>query len=148
MDRRIAVRGIVLHENKLLCVKLKAYDGRAARTFWCTPGGGINPRESLQLALDREMREETGIAPVIGNLLYIQQYVSGAQEQLEFFFHVQNTEHYLTIDLSAASHAAIEIGSIELIDAAESDIMPLFLKTEDIAMQISSGAPAKIFSYL
>lgn len=112
------------------------------------PGGGIDQGESLETALDREMREETGIAPVIGNLLYIQQYVSEGQEQLEFFFHVKNTEDYLQIDLSVASHAAIEIGDIEFIDPAMSDIMPVFLKTEDIARQISSSLPTKIFSYL
>ncbi len=148
MQRRIAVRGIVLHDNMLLCVKLKAYDGRAARSFWCTPGGGMDSGESLESALDREMREETGISPVIGKLLYIQQFSFEGVEQFEFFFHVKNIEDYVELDLSNASHAEIEISSIEFIDPSSSNIMPDFLTTENIEQQISVDSPTKIFTYL
>jgi 8-oxo-dGTP pyrophosphatase MutT (NUDIX family) len=61
MNRRVAVRGIVVHNSKLLCFQLGAYDGKPAVDFWSVPGGGVDPGEGLIPALEREMIEETGI---------------------------------------------------------------------------------------
>ena len=70
--RRIAVRGIILKGNTILCAKLKKTPGKDSTDsidYWCTPGGGVDVGEPLIPALEREMIEETGIKPVIGNLL-------------------------------------------------------------------------------
>lgn len=65
MERKIAVRGIVLNEGKLLCVRLKPYKGHLKRdnSYWCLPGGGLEKSESLIDGLEREMIEETGVIP-------------------------------------------------------------------------------------
>jgi ADP-ribose pyrophosphatase YjhB (NUDIX family) len=149
MSQRIAVRGIVLDEDGgLFCVKLKAYDGKPARKFWVIPGGGVTDQESLEAALHREMIEETGIAPVIGNLLYVQQYSFEGNEQLEFFFHITNTADYKNIDISTASHAAEEIDQFGFVDPETTHILPEFLTTEPIGSHISANGPTKIFTYL
>ena len=76
MIRRIAVRGIFVHEGKLLCVKLKPYNGETyLKDFWCTIGGGVDDAEPFLGAIEREIIEETGITPDVGNLLYVQQYI-------------------------------------------------------------------------
>jgi 8-oxo-dGTP pyrophosphatase MutT (NUDIX family) len=51
--RREAVRAVVLHDNKLLMVRTNA----GSYSF---PGGGVEPGESHEDALRREVREETG----------------------------------------------------------------------------------------
>jgi 8-oxo-dGTP diphosphatase len=148
MIRRVTVRGIVLHEGKLLCVKLKPYKEHLRRdnSYWCLPGGGLDEGEALADGIKREMLEETGIKPVVGSLLYVQQFTHGDKDYLEFFFHITNGEDYLNIDLSKSTHGLEEIEEIGFTDPATAHILPEFLKTEDLAEVAESSAPTKIIS--
>jgi ADP-ribose pyrophosphatase YjhB (NUDIX family) len=146
MNRRVSVRGIVMHNGKLLCVKLKPYHGAIKGDFWCTPGGGLDHGEALVAGLYREMIEETGVAPEIGELLYIQQFMYENTDMLEFFFHVKNSRDYLRLDLAKASHGAAEIERIEFVDPKKTDILPSFLTVEPIMDKIADGSPAQVFS--
>lgn len=150
MKRKITARAVILdNDGKLFCVRLKGYGGKGERDFWCLPGGGMDQSEPIVQALHREMIEETGVVPEIGNLLYIQQYVENpGEEQLEFLFHVKNTDDYKDIDISGASHSAEEIADFGFLDPKAENILPKFLTTEDIAAHIQSNAPTKIFNYL
>ena len=147
MKRRIAVRAIVLRGNEILCVRLKQYKPDMSGSHWCTPGGGVDEGEALLPALQREMIEETGIAPVIGELLYVQQFIYKDVDHLEFFYHVTNAEDYETIDLSTTTHGLKEIDEISFINPVGTDVKPVFLATEDIAAHVNTGAPTKVFSY-
>lgn len=149
MIRRISVRGIVLHDGTLLCVQLKPYKGSLRetidRSYWCLPGGGLDEGEALVAGVEREMIEETGIKPVVGNLLYVQQFVHSEKEYLEFFFHIKNSEDYFNVDLSKTSHGMAEIERIDFIDPASSHILPTFLKTEPLSDHAARGT-AKVIS--
>ncbi|HSX17138.1 MAG TPA: NUDIX domain-containing protein [Patescibacteria group bacterium] len=148
MNRRVTVRALVVKDGKILCAKLKPYHDSIKGDFWCTPGGGIDDGEALLPALHREMMEETGIAPQIGDLLYIQQFVGGGSEHLEFFFHVTNSDDYLDIDLSKTSHGVEEIETLTFIDpTAEKDVRPSFLMTEPVAAHIAAHEPPKLFAF-
>lgn len=116
--------------------------------YWNTPGGGLDDGESLQDGVIREMVEETGISPRIGNLLYLQQFTYGNREFLEFFFNVTNVVDYLHVDLSKTTHGSLEIAEITFIDPKASHVLPKFLATEDIPAHIAANAPPKIFNYL
>lgn len=146
MKRRIAVRAIVIYQGKLLCVKLKPYSALITGEFWCTVGGGVDSGEALLPALRREVVEETGIEPVIGNLLYIQQYVTDETEHLEFFFHVTNANDFQNIDLSATTHGEAEIAELDFVDAAANVVYPKFLSQESFANITTQ--PTKFFNYL
>lgn len=150
MEQRIAVRGMVLYKGRLLCVRLKPYKAHLKRdnSYWCLPGGKIEKHESLTNALIREMIEETGVTPVIGNLLYVQQFNYNEQDCLEFFFHVTNSDDYLDIDLTKTSHGAIEIEQIDFIDPSANHVLPTFLTTEDISGHVAANHPTKFFSFL
>ncbi len=149
--RRITVRGIIWHNNKLLCMRLKPYR-LANRDFWCVPGGGVDEGEALLPALDREMIEETGVKPEIGNLLYIQQYIDGddkqTEEQLEFFFHIKNSQDYLNVDLTKTTHGQEEIETLEFVDPKTVNLLPKFLKEESITEDIQLSGTAKIYSFM
>jgi len=154
VERIIRVRAIVIHDGKLLCVRLNPYDGDS-KLFWCLPGGKVDPVEPLIPALHREMTEETGITPDIGALLYVHQFDvtrrSGQHEEtLEFFFHVKNAADYLDVDLSKTTHGELEIAEIDFIDAAHAGlpVRPTFLQTEDFAAHIAANEPAKLFTFL
>ncbi len=150
MVRRISVRGIVLHKGKLLCVRLKPYKDslrlKDNSDYWCLPGGGLNEGEALLAGVEREMVEETGIKPAIGNLLYVQQFAHGERDYLEFFFHIKNAEDYLRIDLSETTHGELEIAEINFIDPAVVRVLPEFLQAEPLSEVIAGNGPTKIFS--
>jgi len=149
MKQRVSVRGIIIHDDALLCVRLKPYNpkGTFGSTFWCVPGGGLDEGESLVDGIERELIEETGIQPVVGNLLFIQQFSLSGIEQLEFFFHITNSKAYLKIDLTKTTHGQKEIAEIAFIDPTKFPVLPEFLKTESLS-NITSQTPTKIFNYL
>lgn len=146
--RRVTVRAVVLHEGKMLCVRQRHYAGAVMSIAdnWCIPGGGLDPGESLVDGVTREMVEETGVKPVIGKLLYIQQFAYDGTEFLEFFFHVTNATDYLDIDLSKTTHGETEIAEIAFVDPATTDILPKFLTTEPLEADAQNGI-TRIFSF-
>lgn len=147
MNRRIAVRGIIVDDDgRLFCVRLKAYGGTAERTFWCVPGGGLDPGEPLVMGVKRELLEETGVHADVGQLLFIQQYGSVAKEELEFFFLVKNWKDFVDIDISSATHADEEIAEFGFVDPKHVQVLPRFLAEVNLT-DLSSPA-VSIFNYL
>ena len=149
--RRITVRGVIYKDGKLFCQELKNADG-TGRGFWCVPGGGLENGESLVEGLHREMIEETGVKPVIGKLLFVQQYSEGkpsgdyeAHEFLEFFFHIENADDYETID-EHASHFEAEILSYGFIDPTTANVLPKFLRTQSVPDVIAGNAPVLVYA--
>lgn len=65
---RLAARALIIHDNKLLVIKLKEHD-----TFWCLPGGKVEHLESTEDCLQRELLEELGVQAKIGKLCFIHQ---------------------------------------------------------------------------
>jgi ADP-ribose pyrophosphatase YjhB (NUDIX family) len=147
-ERRITVRGIVFKKGRLLAQRLKPGSDGKIKNYWATPGGGLEPGESLYEGLRREMTEETGVQPKIGKLLFVQQYEDEIKEFIEFFFHIENPEDYHTIDLTKTSHGELEIEHVEFINPSEQFIMPVFLQGYDIANAVNSDAPVYISNNL
>lgn len=148
--RRINVRGIVYKDGKILAVKHKNKDGSEA-PYWAVPGGGLDPLESLQDGLVREFIEETGIRPKVGKLLFIQQFASertSRDEELEFFFYIENADEYQEIDLIKTTHGTEELARCEFINPKTENILPKFLQTVDIEKEISKSNGVTSYSYL
>lgn len=144
--RRVATRGIIFKDGKMLCQQLKPGGDNSKREYWCTPGGGLDIGESIKDGLYREMIEETGIAPKIGKLLFIQQFSEdGVKEQMEFFFHIENADDYEVIDLSATTHGELEIEHVEFVDPTKHNVLPAFLQTMDIQAHIDSSDPVHVY---
>jgi len=145
--RRVATRAIIFKDGKLLCQQLTPGADGKARTYWCTPGGGLDIGESLEAGLHREMIEETGIAPKIGRLLFVQQFSEdGKKEQLEFFFLVENPKDYEIIDLASTTHGELEIEKIEFIDPKTENVLPEFLQKIDIQRYIDTVQPVLVYT--
>lgn len=81
---RLAVRGILIHEDRLLLVN--AYQGRS--DLWCAPGGGAEPHQSLPENLAREIFEETGLTVSVGAPCLVNEFhdPNGSFHQIEVFF--------------------------------------------------------------
>lgn len=67
---RIAVRAVIVHDDRLLLVN--AYRGRT--DLWCAPGGGAEPHASLPDNLIRELREETGLTVTVGPVCLVNEF--------------------------------------------------------------------------
>ncbi|QGA53444.1 NUDIX domain-containing protein [Sulfolobus sp. E5-1-F] len=73
MDRPlVAVGCLIVEENKVLLVKRKNPPNAG---LWAIPGGKVEYGETLEDALKREMREETGLEIAVGNILSIVQVI-------------------------------------------------------------------------
>ena len=145
--RRVAVRGIIFKDGKILVTKFRQEDDGESE-YWGTFGGGLDIGESFVAGLHREMTEETGIAPEIGNLLFIQQFNDTERENLEFFFHIKNTDDYSNIKLEETSHGILELVRHEFVDPKTNFILPMFLSQVDIQAHINGTEPVFIHNEL
>jgi ADP-ribose pyrophosphatase YjhB (NUDIX family) len=82
---RIAVRAIILHENRLLLVN--AWAGQKS-PLMCAPGGGANVGTSLPENLTREVYEETGLTVTVGAPALVNEFhsIEHGFHQVEVFF--------------------------------------------------------------
>ena len=145
-QRRINVRGVIYKNGKIYAQKLKRNNGM--NDFWSSPGGGLDDGEDLLTGLHREMIEETGVAPQIGRLLYIQQFGDSEKEYLEFFFHITNADDYEKVDLATTSHGLIEVAEHGFIDPNVETIMPSNLQKFDFEKYTNSIEPVVISNEL
>jgi 8-oxo-dGTP pyrophosphatase MutT (NUDIX family) len=146
--RRITVRGVIIDNGKLLAQELKPGSDGKKRDYWCTPGGGLDPGESLYDGLVREMIEETGITPTVGKLLFVQQYEDDEKEFIEFFYHVTNASDYEVIDLAATTHGEAEIENVAFIEPSKHNVLPAFLQSIDIQAHIDEDRPVLVTNEL
>lgn len=148
--RRVCVRGIVYKDGKLFCQELKNSHGEP-RGFWCTPGGGLNSKERLGDGMAREIMEETGVKARVGKLLFVQSFADntiggrGEEEQLEFFFHIENPEDFERVN-EQASHFEAEIANYGFIDPKTANVLPKFLRELDIQDYIQNDRPVHIYN--
>lgn len=154
MSRRITVRGLIIKDNMVFSVRHR-HDYETPKSFWCTPGGGLEPHESLVDGITRELIEETGVTPVVGKLLLIQQFRispphvdTGNDEILELFFHIENTADFETIDLRATTHGDAEIAEYGFVDPSTVEYLPSILSSLDLNELITKNSPVIITSEL
>jgi len=90
MFPRLAVRGVILHDNRLLLVNAWA---DPARDLWCAPGGGVERGQSLPDNLAREVHEETGLTVSVGPPCLVNEFhdPGGSFHQVEIFFRCKIT---------------------------------------------------------
>ena len=64
---RIRVAAIAVRDGAILLVRHEKHGER----YWLLPGGGVDFGETLPEALAREVREETGLAIEVGDLVFV-----------------------------------------------------------------------------
>ncbi|KMK68621.1 NUDIX domain-containing protein [Puniceibacterium sp. IMCC21224] len=85
MPPRLAVRAVLLHENRLLLVN--AWPGDQS-DLWCAPGGGVESGAPLPDNLAREIHEECGLTIAVGAPCLINEFhdPTSGFHQVEIFF--------------------------------------------------------------
>lgn len=106
----IRARAIILHEGKLLIVK-----HTPKVDFYVLPGGHVEAGESIPECVRREIIEELGVEPVVGRLLYVNQFTNAAGlPTIDLFFEVTNGADFLDLTKHDRTHA-FELSEIRWI---------------------------------
>ncbi|WOO41146.1 NUDIX domain-containing protein [Rubellicoccus peritrichatus] len=69
---RSAARALIIQDGKLLTIEMQRGN---EPVFYILPGGGQVHGETLEATLKRECLEEIGIAPVMGPIAYVREYI-------------------------------------------------------------------------
>ncbi|OKP93464.1 NUDIX domain-containing protein [Paenibacillus sp. P32E] len=77
----VAVKGVILHQGRILLVQRAAADAIGAGSWEC-PGGKMEFGEGLEAALEREIKEETGLTVTVERLLYAVSFLTDPGRQL------------------------------------------------------------------
>jgi 8-oxo-dGTP diphosphatase len=98
---REGVRAVVLDDDdRILLVHFQFPDW----TLWATPGGGVEPGESLEVAIRRELHEEVGLVNVeLGPIIWERTHVFPFAEfsgQHEKFFLVRTSTNVINPSFS------------------------------------------------
>jgi len=75
METKIAVKGFIINNGKVLLVK-RTEDDVHAPAVWEIPGGRINPGENPINGLLRETKEETGLDIKVGRPFAVENFTS------------------------------------------------------------------------
>lgn len=98
---REGVRAVVLDDDdRVLLVHFQFPD----RTLWATPGGGVEPGETLDVAIRRELHEEVGLVDVeLGPIIWERTHIFPFAEfsgQHERFFLVRTSTNVISPSFS------------------------------------------------
>jgi len=96
----VRCRAVIIHDSKLLVVR------HVGKDFLALPGGHLEFGEDPKECICREVLEELGIVPEVGQLLFVNTFKDGADRQpIEFFFEIKNSADYLKLDETNRTHA-------------------------------------------
>lgn len=147
---RYAARAVVLDpEDRVLLVRFEG-EGSA---WWATPGGGLEPGETHEVALARELREETGFVADVGPCLWTREHVFPWKErvlrQRERYYLVRVASLAPEPEMSAEMLEAEGIFSMRWWDVADiPDHAELFAPRrlgQLLRELLARGAPAEPF---
>ncbi|TVP94262.1 MAG: NUDIX domain-containing protein [Acholeplasmatales bacterium] len=110
---RIGVRAVLKHADQFVIIYHQAWD------LYTLPGGGVEPGESLEGALHREMMEETGyLVRVIRKTLTLTEYYRDSVWEHHIYLCETAGAHHplnLTKEEIAAGHEVQYLSSAEVL---------------------------------
>ncbi len=125
---RVRVGGLVVEKaGKLASLLLVRHRGIwDADPFWTPPGGEVGVGESLQDALKREIREETGLEVSVGKLCYVTDFIRAPLHAVSLFFQCTSTGGRLSTgkDPELARQLILDVGFLPVSELEELHLVP------------------------
>jgi ADP-ribose pyrophosphatase YjhB (NUDIX family) len=92
VTRIIRYQGAIVRDHHILLIQQTEY--RTGRSYWLIPGGGIEPNETEEACVQREMREETCLQVQVQSLLLDEPATSGSAylRRKTYLCHILNGE--------------------------------------------------------
>lgn len=95
----VRCRGVILDQGELLVATHGSHE------YYALLGGKLEWGENPLECMKRELIEELGIEPVVGRLLYVNSFVSGDTQTVEFLFEILNSADYRDYESRVRTHA-------------------------------------------
>jgi mutator protein MutT len=93
---RETARGVILQDDNFLFIRRTRQNSEGSIDTWLSiPGGGLNPGETPEQAVVREMKEELGIDVAIKSLLVVQDVPSDKSRHYYFLCTISSGEPHL-----------------------------------------------------
>jgi len=95
--QRVAMKAVLINKGKVLLLReAGTYDEGTNKGRYQMPGGRIEPGEHWEGALNREVREETGITEfTLGKPIYVSEWfptIKGVKTHIVAMFHICTTD--------------------------------------------------------
>ena len=104
----IVVAAIIRRSNQILITR--RFDNVHLPGYWEFPGGKVEPSESLQAALEREIREELGVTILIEN-----EYLTVEHTYPSRVVRI----HFFNCSLLSGEPKALEVADMRWVEATE-----------------------------
>jgi 8-oxo-dGTP pyrophosphatase MutT (NUDIX family) len=151
MIERQAIRAILLTpEREVLLFRIEPPDGRDK--FWIAPGGGLEPGETIETGLRRELWEEVGLEHfVIGPLVWRRQHTFDwagkriLQREEYYVVHVPRFEPRVSDELEMHTIVAFRWWPVAALAQATERLTPLSL-ADIVARYLAYGPPQEILT--
>jgi 8-oxo-dGTP pyrophosphatase MutT (NUDIX family) len=149
---RHAVRAILMDPESRRILLMRAQVPEGTHDLWLTPGGGMEPGESQEQALQREVWEETGrrigdVAPPVWIRRHGYEFRGVNIDQHEAFYYVPTamfrpTTRYNPAEAEMSVFREFRWWSITEIQRSEEIFVPLRL-ADHLQQLLDSGPPAQ-----
>ena len=134
----VGVGAVIVEDGKVVIVK-RRYEPLAGR--WSLPGGGLELGETLETAVAREMREETGLDVEVGPVIEVfDRIILDAERRVRYHFVLVD---YLCWPVGGELQAGSDVDQAILVDPASLDAYDLTAKAQaviDRALELERGA--------
>jgi ADP-ribose pyrophosphatase YjhB (NUDIX family) len=135
---RNSIKAVIVQDGALLLIKKMSETG----SYFIFPGGGQKKYENMHTTLKRECHEEIGVDILIGDLLWIREYIGrnhefaatdGKRHQIEFYFSCRLVDGSVPTSGSKMDEGQVGLEWVPLSDLSKVNVYPLDLRNEFVA---------------
>lgn len=130
----IRVTGVLIENDKILLEKQYVDEDRQ----WSLPGGKAEVGESLEMALKREMFEETGLDVSVERLLYVCEYPEDKPHSLHITFLLNRVGGNIVLPTNEFDHNPIH--DVQFIKIDEIEKYGFSLRFKELVLNGFPGA--------